>query len=768
MPAAGGKKVAGGFSKGAEVTQRDVIIKNARTHNLKGVSISIPKDKIVVFTGVSGSGKSSLVFDTIYTEAQRQLIETFSSFARARLPKLSKPPVDQIINISTAIIIDQKRLGTTLRSTVGTATEIYTYLRLLFSRCGKPFIGPSFLFGFNHPQGMCQDCKGLGKRVKVDIDRLINREKSIRQGAVDHPDYKVEGWYWREFMVMDLFDVEKSLRDFSKKELDDFLYTKGIPIEKKHGAGIYSKNFVGIARKLEQLYLNKPVEQLSNARKNAYEKYFVQEKCDTCGGTRLNEQARSVLVNGKTITDLAELELPDLSAFLTSIKGDVTRPLVEKIQQILSHLIETGVGYLSLNRSVASLSGGESQRVKMARQLDCDLVNMMYILDEPSIGLHPRDINRLIEMLGKLKRKGNSVFVVEHDPEVIKCSDYIIDIGPKAGSEGGNVVYAGDYQGLQSAGGLTAKFLSKPHVDGHRRKIWKDYFEIKDAAVHNLKQVSTRIPKGVLTCITGVAGSGKSSLINHVFAQEQKSAITVDQSPIGKSSRSNPATYIGIFNHIRQEFADAAGTSPSLFSFNSKGACPKCKGLGTIAYEMSFLDEVKVTCDECQGKRYTRDVLQLQYRGSNIDQVLHMTIREAGGFFTTSKITGKLQLLCDIGLDYLELGQPLSTLSGGESQRIKLASELHKKGNIYILDEPTTGLHMADIEKLIGIIKRLVENNNTVIVIEHNLDVIKKADWVIDLGPEGGNRGGEILFEGTPEDIVHCKKSYTGKYLAQA
>jgi excinuclease UvrABC ATPase subunit len=744
-----------------------IIIKNATTHNLKNVSLEIPKNKLVVFTGVSGSGKSSLVFDTIYTEAQRQLIETFSSFARARLPKLSRPPVDEIKNISTAIVIDQKRMGTNLRSTIGTATELYTYLRLLFSRCGDTFIGPSFLFGFNHPLGMCPNCKGLGKQIKVDVNLLLNKEKTIREGAITHPDHKVGGWNWREMVATELFDVDKKLKDFSEEELNNLLYAKAIPVEKKHGAGTYSKNFEGIARRLERIYINKAKEELSKERKDAYQKYFVYSDCDYCGGSRINEKARNVRVNGKTIPELIDLEFNDLYNFLSTVKGEIAKPIVQKMRQILSHLIEIGVGYLSLNRSVATLSGGESQRVKMARQLDCDLVDMIYIMDEPSIGLHPKDINKLIEMLIKLKDKGNTVFVVEHDPTLIKCADYIIDIGPRAGSLGGKIIYSGLFDGLKESKSLTAKYINKNEKISNNRKKWQSSIDIKNVTLHNLKNVSTKIPKGILTCITGVAGSGKSSLINDIFIKKNKEAIVIDQSSVGKSSRSNPATYIGVFDFIRKEFADATNSNPSLFSFNSKGACPKCKGLGTISYEMSFMDEIKVNCDECNGKRYTEKVLALKYKNKSIFDILNTTIRELTDFFEDKEIKRKLQILCDVGLDYLELGQPLSTLSGGECQRIKLASELHKKGNIYIMDEPTTGLHMADIEKLMTIIKSLVDNDNTVVVIEHNLDVIKHADWIIDLGPEGGSKGGQILFEGTPENLIKCTRSYTGQYLKE-
>ncbi|NDL66793.1 ATP-binding cassette domain-containing protein [Anaerotalea alkaliphila] len=742
-----------------------IIINNARTHNLKSISLEIPKNKLVVFTGVSGSGKSSLVFDTIYTEAQRQLVETFSSFARARMPKLSRPDVDGIQNLSTAIVIDQKRMGTTLRSTVGTATELYTYLRLLFSRCGDAFIGPSFVFGFNHPSGMCPDCNGLGVRIKVDVDQLLDRDKTIREGAITHPDHKVGGWNWREMVGINLFDVDKKLKEYTEEELQDLLYAEAVPITKPHGAGTYAKHFEGIARRLERTYLDKAPAERSITQKDAYQKYFRYSACDSCGGSRINEKARGVRVNGKTIPELVQMELVALDGFLEAVGGDVARPIVAKMRQILSHLIEIGVGYLSLNRPVATLSGGESQRVKMARQLDCDLVELMYILDEPSVGLHPRDTDRLVGMLNRLKEKGNSLLVVEHDPDIIGAADYVVDIGPGAGADGGGIVYAGPVEGLLHSGGPTSEYLKKRSGIQGTRKPWNDCIEISNATLHNLKSVSTKIPKGVLTCITGVAGSGKSSLINEVFLGENKEAVVIDQSPLGKNVRSNPATYLGVFDLIRKEFGQGTDAPPSLFSFNSKGACPKCSGLGTISYEMHFMDDVKVTCEECQGKRYTEEVLSLQYRGKSIHDVLTTSIQDLRTFFENPGITRKLNILCDVGLGYLALGQPLSTLSGGEAQRVKLASELHKRGKIYVMDEPTTGLHMADIERLLSIMKRLVDEDNTVVVIEHNLDIIKHADWIIDLGPEGGSEGGEILFEGTPQDLLSCERSHTGKYL---
>ena len=744
----------------------DVI--GATTHNLKNLTLSIPKEKIVAFTGVSGSGKSSLVFDTIYTEAQRQLIDTFSSFARRRLPKLSRPPVEEIRNLATAIVIDQKRMGANLRSTVGTATELATYLRLFYSRAGKPQIGPSFYFSYNNPEGMCGACHGFGRKISVDANLLLDRSVSLRDGAIRHPDYKPEGWMWREIMVMELFDVDAPIESWPDEDVERLLYAESIPIEKRHGAGIYSKNFIGVARKLEQLYLRKGEITLSSARRNAYDRFFVDSPCAECGGSRINERARSVVIDNRTIAELSDVELEELDSFLAGVHGEVTAPLVAKMRRILSHLISIGVGYLSLNRPVATLSGGESQRVKTARQLDCDLVGLLYIMDEPSIGLHPRDISKLVEMLYGLRDRGNSVLVVEHDPVVITGADWIVDIGPVAGKGGGEVLYNGDLDGFRNADTATSRALTRDEdgqpITGRREP--NGWFSITNAASNNLKNLQVRIPKGVFTCVTGVAGSGKSSLIHDEFCRLYPDAVVVDQSPVGRSSRSNPATYIKVFDDIRKAFAAENDVKPALFSFNSTGACHKCKGLGYLSVEMSFLDDVTMTCDECGGKRYTDEVLEYQINSRNIFEVLCMTIDEAAEFFTTSRIRKRLGVLRDVGLGYLEVGQPLSTLSGGEAQRIKLASELHKEGNLYVMDEPTTGLHPADIERLLSIIESFVERGNTVIVIEHNLDVIRRADWVIDLGPEGGRFGGEIIAEGTPEQIAANSRSYTGQYLA--
>jgi excinuclease UvrABC ATPase subunit len=744
-----------------------IIIQNAHTNNLKNISIEIPKNKLVVFTGVSGSGKSSLLFDTIYTEAQRQLIETFSTFARTRMPKLSRPDVDDIFNLSTAMVIDQKRMGNNLRSTVGTATEINTYLRLLYSRVGKPFIGPSFYFSFNHPEGICPHCKGLGKQIKIDLNLFIDKTKSLAEGAINHPHYKIGGFLWKELIASEIFDNHKRLHDFTEEELNKLLYSEPFPIKDAKQKLSYNRKFEGIARKLENAVSGRADDEADEEDKNAYSRYFIYTNCDKCNATRINERAESVKINNISIGQLCKMELTEVLPFIENIHDKLAVPIVRKAKYILLQLIEIGVGYLSLDRPVSTLSGGESQRVKMARQLDCNLVDLLYVLDEPSIGLHPRDTHKLLAILNQLKDKGNSVFVVEHDPDIIKAAEWIVDIGPKAGALGGEVVYNGEFQDFKNAQSITSKYLFNSSKPQYVRKQAQDFYTIINANVNNLKNVSVKIPKGLLTCITGVAGSGKSSLIYDCFAKEHSEAIVIDQSAIGRSSRANSMTYIGAFDLIRKEFAKHTHSDASLFSFNSKGACPKCNGQGTLSFEMFFLDSVKTICDECEGKRYHSEILKLKYQEKSIADVLDMTVLQALGFFEDKKLSKMLKTLENVGLGYLKLGQSTSTLSGGESQRLKIASELHKESSIYIMDEPTTGLHLSDIDNFYRIIKSLVVNNNTVVVIEHNLDIIKYADWVIDMGPEGGKNGGEILFEGIPEDLVNCEKSYTGKCLKE-
>jgi excinuclease UvrABC ATPase subunit len=757
----------GGFVPGTTwskvVMYMDEVISiiGAREHNLKNVSLDIPKNRLVVFTGVSGSGKSTIVFDTIYAEAQRQLLETFSAFTRKWMPRIEKPKVDAIRNISPVIKIDQKRMGENRRSTLGTATEISTYLRLLYSRAGQPFIGPSFYFSFNIPEGMCHACHGVGSTISLDLDKVLDMDKSLSQGAIVHYQYRPGGYYLNALKASKLFDMDKPLKEFTKDELDLLLYMEPRKLNEDEHSVLFNATIEGIVTGLNR-------RQFSKEDMNERDmKYFKVDTCPKCGGSRLNERARSVLLNGKNIAELSSMELTELYSFLDGITGPLADPIVGPMKARLKHLIDIGAGYLSLDRPISTLSGGESQRVKMARQLSCDLMNLIYVFDEPSIGLHPRDVNNLVSMLNMLRDKGNSILVVEHDPAVIERADYVIDVGPGAGTNGGNITFGGTVDELRSAGTTTGKYLNKRTNGTYERRKATGYVEIRDARLHNLKGISVKIPTGVMVCVTGVAGSGKSSLINDIFTMENPEAIVIDQSPIGRSSRSNPATYTGVFDLIRKEFARASGRSANLFSFNSEGACPKCNGQGYVEVEMHFLENIRVTCTECGGKRYTKEVLGFTFKEKTITDVLEMTVDEAVVFFEDKAIRHKLNTMKEVGLGYLTLGQSLSSLSGGEAQRLKLAEQLHKKGNIYVMDEPTTGLHMADVETLLAIIKKLVEKKNTVIVIEHNLDVIKHADWVIDLGPEGGRKGGEVVAEGTPEDVAKVDKSYTGRYLRE-
>ncbi|HUL62394.1 MAG TPA: excinuclease ABC subunit UvrA [Methanocella sp.] len=740
-------------------TSDHISVIGAREHNLKEVSVDIPRDALVVFTGVSGSGKSSLVFDTIYAEAQRQLVETFSAFSRRYMPKIPKPNVDGIRNLSPVIRIDQKRMGENRRSTVGTATEISTYLRLLFSRCGTPFIGPSFYFSFNNPEGMCPACGGVGSRIEADLGRLLDLDRSMAGGGIRHPHYQPGNIYYKIYKASGMFDVDKPLREFSREEMDRLLYMDPVKIGPEKLGGVINATMEGVVTGLKRRQLGK--EDLSER----YEMYWKVTACEACGGTRINDRARSVTINGKNIAELSALELTELQAFLEGVSGPVAVPVLAPIRWRLRQLVDIGAGYLSLDRPVATLSGGESQRVKMAKQLSCDLVGLIYVFDEPSIGMHPRDMHRVVEMLRRLRDRGNTVLVVEHDPQVIACADHVIDIGPGAGTQGGRVLFCGSVEGLKRADTVTGRMFEARAQKTYPRRRPTGFIAVEDACLHNLKHVSVRIPTGILVAVTGVAGSGKSTLINDVFVGQHPEAVVVDQSPIGRSSRSNPATYVGAFDPIRHAFAAANGVEPGLFSFNSAGACPQCGGLGYVEVEMSFLDSVRMTCAECKGKRYTPAVLAMKYKDRSIADVLETTIADALGLFETKKIRSKLAMLDRVGLGYLTLGQPLSTLSGGEAQRLKLATELGARGNVYVMDEPTTGLHMADVERLMGIVDELVEAGNTVIVIEHNLDVIRRADWVIDLGPEGGRTGGEVIAEGTPEEIAKVEMSHTGQFL---
>ena len=741
-------------------------IRGARTHNLQGFDLDLPKNQLVAITGVSGSGKSSLVFDTLHTEAQRQWIETFSSFARRFLPKLSRPDVDDILHLAPSIVIDQASMGRTLRSTVGTATEVATYLRMLFSRLGEPRIGPSFFFSFNVPAGMCPACQGLGRQIAIDASKLIDPALSLREGAITHPYCKVGSYLWLEIARSGLFDVDRKLADYPPELLHLLLHAEKRTLAHTTAGVAHRNTFEGLAARLLRYSQNKADDEAPEDERTVYDSYLVYRDCPECAGSRLNPRARSVRLLGKTLPEFSDMELPALRDALADLHDPLAAPTLRKIRRLLGHLIDVGVGYLSLSRSVASLSGGESQRVKLARQLDCDLSGLLYVLDEPSIGLHPRDTAHLIRLLRQLRDKGNTVLVVEHDLDVIRAADHVVEIGPAAGRAGGHLCFSGPVADLSRADTPTGRALRAASSSPPRpRRPWTDAYEIRGASVHNLKNLDVSIPRRVLVCVTGVAGSGKSSLIHDVFAKQHPDCVLVDQQSIGRTSRSNPATWLGIFDPIRKEFAAAVGAPPALFSFNSKGACPECKGQGFLRIDMNFMDDVRVECPACQGLRYTPEALAPRHRGKNIADVLDMTAREAADFFAHRDVRRKLALLDRVGLGYLHLGQSLSTLSGGECQRLKLALELSSQGSLFILDEPTTGLHPADVDVLMRILDDLVDHGNSVVVIEHNLDVMRRADWILDLGPEGGAAGGRLVAAGTPEQIAQHPTSHTARHL---
>ncbi len=748
--------------------QEYIVIRGARENNLKDVSLTIPKRKITIFTGVSGSGKSSIVFDTIAAEARRQLNDTFSTFVRTFLPRYAQPDADAIENLSMAIVVDQKRLGGGSHSTVGTITDISTILRLLFSRIGQPHVGNYNVFSFNDPQGMCPECNGLGRKIGVDMDAFLDTSKSLNEGAILYPEYAINSWGWNIYAESGLFDMDKKLTDYTDEEMQELLHGKPRKVKIQMGGKGVNLTLEGIIDKFTHKYILRDVKTYSERTQKMVAPYMSFGPCSSCKGTRLSKLALSSKINGRNIAEISAMEVDELIEVIREIQDPVAAPIVATLTERLQNMIDIGLEYLSLNRETDSLSGGESQRIKMVKHLGSSLVDVMYVFDEPSIGLHPRDVHRLNELLQKLRDKGNTVLVVEHDPDVIKMADHIVDIGPYAGSRGGTVVFEGSFADLLHADTLTGKHinLGMPLKDSFRPA--KGKLSVTNARVNNLQNISVDIPTGVLTVVTGVAGSGKSSLIHQVFLRQHPDAVVIDQSAVGTSTRSNPATYTGIMDDIRKAFATANKVSPSLFSFNSKGACENCQGLGFVVTELAFLDEVKTPCEVCGGKRFKDEVLTYKLDGKSITDVLAMSVQQALDYFKIKEIVRTLKAMSDVGLDYLTLGQPLSTLSGGECQRIKLATELHKKGSVYVMDEPTTGLHMSDISHLLTVINRLVDTGNTVIVIEHNLDVIKNADWIIDMGPEGGNKGGKIIFEGTPKQLLDDKHSLTGAALRNA
>lgn len=736
----------------------------AREKNLQSIHVSVPKKKITVFVGVSGSGKSALVFDTIAAESQRQLNETYSSFVRNRLPHYGQPDLEAIENLPAAIVINQKRIGGNARSTVGTATDIHAMLRLLFSRFGHPFVGYSDVFSFNNPQGMCPQCEGLGKAKTVRIDRLIDWEKSLNEGAILFPTFKPGDFRWKRYTSTGLFDNDKKLKDYTADEIDTLLYKVGFKPPNPTKDWPPTSLYEGVVPRIKRTFLNKDSRDAIRY-KEAIDHIVTEEICSLCDGGRLNQAVLACKINGKSIGDCSSMQVSELLSFIQNIQETRAQTITKAIAKRLAHLIEIGLGYVSLNRETSSLSGGESQRIKMVRQLGNSLADMLYIFDEPSIGLHPHDVSRINRMLQELRDKGNTVLVVEHDPDVIQIADHIVEMGPKAGMMGGKIVYEGDIPGLLTVDTLTSRFLNLGTTFKSEVRNPSGWLTLEQARLNNLKDISVRIPIGAMTVVTGVAGSGKSTLINKVFAGQHPEAVFIDQGAIGASVRSNLATYTGIFDVIRSLFAKANRVNASLFSFNSQGACPNCKGLGTIYTDFAFMDTVASICEVCHGNRFTEEVLFYSLHGKNIAEILAMTVDTASEFFHDIEVVSVLGRLKEVGISYLSLGQPLSTLSGGELQRVKLAAELEGRGNLYVLDEPTTGLHMSDVDQLIGIMNRLVDQGNTLIVIEHNLDVICQADWIIDLGPGAGADGGRVMFEGIPKDIVECSTSITGQYV---
>jgi len=751
--------------KRIHMTQEYIEIRGARENNLKNVSLRIPKRKITIFTGISGSGKSSIVFDTIATEAQRQLNENFSMFIRTFLPRYSQPDADAIENLSMAIVVDQKRLGGGSHSTMGTITDIYSVLRRLYSQIGKPYVGHTNVFSFNDPKGMCPNCNGPGRKVGVDLDLFLDKSKTLNEGAILFNEYAVDSWGWNFLGQSKLHDMNKRLSKFSDKEMDLLLYGKPYKVKTRVGGKDINITCEGIISRFTAKYITRDVKTMSERTQKAVAPYITMGPCTLCKGARLSQEVLKCRINGCNIAEMAALEVGQLIDVIKAVKEPAAAPILKTLIQRLQYLVDIGLEYLSLNRETDTLSGGESQRVKIVKHLSSSLVDVMYVFDEPSVGLHPRDVHRLNELLQQLRDRGNTVLVVEHDPDVIKVADYIVDMGPRAGSQGGQIVYEGSFKNLLSADTLTGKYMKRSVALKSEFRSPTGRLPIKNAKANNLQNVSVDIPTGVLTVITGVAGSGKSSLIHQTFLRQHPAAIVIDQSAVGVSSRSNPGTYTGTMDDVRKAFATANKVSPSLFSFNSEGACENCQGLGVIYTEIPAMGEVKSPCEICEGKRFKDEVLAYKLDGKSINDVLEMTVKQALEYFKIEKITGKLQAMSDVGLDYLTLGQPLSTLSGGECQRIKLASELHKRGSIYVLDEPTTGLHMSDISHLLEIMNRLVDDGNTVIAIEHNMSVIKNADWIIDMGPEGGTKGGKVMFEGTPKQLLTAKNSLTSEYI---
>lgn len=742
-----------------------IIIKGLHQNNLKHVSLEIPKEKIVVFTGVSGSGKSSIVFDTIAAESQRQMNETYSAYIRGRLPKFEKPKVDVIEHLSASVIIDQSRLGGNTRSTVGTISDLYSALRLLYSRIGSPYVGSASCFSFNNPMGMCMECSGLGNVMDLDIHKVIRPDRSWNEDMLDLPAFHPGNWYWKQYAKSGLFDLEKPFSEYTQEEVNLLLYGA----YDKDGKRVH-KNVEGIYHHFSRLLLKRDISSSSDTTLKRMESLISEKICPVCHGKRLNEAALSCKVNGYTIDEMCHMEFTQLVEVLKQIDDPRAVSIVSTLVQSLTRMIDIGLPYLSMNRESASLSGGEAQRLKLVRYMGSALTGLTYIFDEPSTGMHPRDVYRMNDLLISLRDKGNTVLVVEHDKDVISIADEVIDVGPLAGKNGGEIQFQGSYDDLLKSHTLTGDAMIEKVLIKDTPRIPDAYLSIKDADLHNLKQVSVEIPLHVLCVVSGVAGSGKSTLIKDVFAKEYEDrVILVDQSPITATGRSTPATYLGFFQEIRNLIAEENKKDASMFSYNSKGACPVCHGKGVVVTELVFMDPVVTVCESCEGKRYSEEALSYTYHGRNIHEIMELSVEDALVFFKDQKkIKKHLDAMQEVGLSYLSLGQPLSTLSGGERQRIKLAKHLRQKGNIYVLDEPTTGLHASDVKHIMKLLESFVELGNTVIVIEHNLDVMKQADHIIDIGPDGGTQGGEVVFSGTVKEMLAHSNTITAQYLRKS
>ncbi|MBB5953556.1 excinuclease UvrABC ATPase subunit [Saccharothrix tamanrassetensis] len=735
-------------------------VRGARENNLKDVSVDIPKRRLTVFTGVSGSGKSSLVFGTIAAESQRLINETYTAFIQSFMPNLGRPDVDALRNLSAAIVVDQERMGANSRSTVGTATDAHTMLRILFSRLGTPHVGTSGAFSFNLPEGMCPDCEGLGRASSIDLDELVDRDKSLNEGAIKVPGFPADSWYVQTYGASGFVDPDTKLRDYTEQQWADFLHKENTKVK----IGKSNITYEGLVPRVQRMFLSKDRESMQAHIRAFVDRAVTFTACPACGGTRLNQAALSSRIQGANIADCSAMQISDLADWVAKIDDDSVGPMIATLRDTLDSLVEIGLGYLSLDRQSATLSGGEAQRVKMVRHLGSALTDVTYVFDEPTVGLHPHDIQRMNDLLLRLRDKGNTVLVVEHKPETIEIADHVVDLGPGAGTNGGEIQFTGTVAALRASDTLTGR-----HLD-HRARLRPDtrrptgHIPITGANLHNLHDVSVDVPLGVLTVVTGVAGSGKSSLIHGSLATRDD-VVTVDQSPIRGSRRSNPATYTGLLDPVRTAFAKANGVKAALFSANSEGACPKCKGIGLVYTDLAMMAGVATVCEECEGKRFTPEVLTHLLRGRNISEVLAMSVAEARDFFTEKQARAVLDRLADVGLGYLSLGQPLTTLSGGERQRLKLAIQMAEKASTYVLDEPTTGLHLADVDKLLALLDRLVDDGNTVIVIEHHQAVMAHADWIIDLGPGAGHDGGRIVFTGTPTELVADADTLTAQHL---